>query len=120
LEAFLDSLEILEEQGYIKIGRVLGGVPRGIGHVQPTLNGFMVFARSNLPNMEEYIKRVGLAILNENLTASSEIAAATEIAPFIVDMLLDLFVSRGWIEVSKTFSDAHVFRVSPSMRRALG
>jgi hypothetical protein len=120
LEAFLDSLEILEELGYIKIGRVLGGIPRGISHVRPTLNGFMVFARANLPEMEEHIRGVGLAILNENLLTAEEITATTDIAPFVVDNLLDLFVSRGWIELSKTLSGTYILRLSPSMRRALG
>jgi hypothetical protein len=119
-EAFLDSLEILEQQGYIKIKRLAGGVPRGIGILQPTLNGFMVFARTNLPDMENHIRRVGLAILNDGLTAASEIATATEVAPFIVDNLLTLFVSRGYIEVSNTLADAYVYKVLPSMRRALG
>ena len=119
-EAFLDSLEILEEQGYIKIGRVLGGVPRGISHLRPTLNGFMVFARANLPEIEECIRQAGLAILNENLMTADQIAKGAHIAPFIVDNLLDLFVSRGWIEVSKTLGGTHIVKVSPSMRRALG
>lgn len=119
-EAQLDSLEILEEQGYIKIKRLLGGPPRGIGVIQPTLNGFMVFARANLPQIEEMIRKVGLAILNENLDAGSSIAEATEIAPFVVDNLLDLFASRGWVKVSNTLADKHVYNVSPSMRRALG
>ena len=120
LEAFLDSLEILEEQGYIKINRLVGGAPRGIGVLQPTLNGFMVFARANLPDIEDYIRKIGLGILNEGLRAASEIAAVTGIAQFIVDHLLKLFVSRGWIEISNTLADGHVFHVSPSMRRALG
>jgi hypothetical protein len=119
-EEFLDSLEILEEQGYIKIGRVLGGVPRGISHLRPTLNGFMVFARANLPEIEEWIRRVGAAILNKNLVTAEQITAVTDISPFIIDNLLDLFVSRGWIEVSKTLGGTHIVKVSPSMRRALG
>jgi hypothetical protein len=119
-EAFLDSVEVLEERGYIKINRLMGGVPRGIGVLQPTLNGFMVFARTNIPMTEDYIRKIGLAILNENLTAASQIVAATGISPFIVDHLFKLFVSRGWIEISNTLADTHVFRVSPSMRRALG
>lgn len=119
LDAFLDSIEILEEQGYIRIHRVLGGVARGIGALQPTLSGFMAFARAYLPEIEDNIRTVGLAILNENLSAAKEIATATGIAPFIVDNLLDLFAARGWVQISKSLADTHVFRVSPSMRRAL-
>jgi hypothetical protein len=119
-EAQLDSLEILEEQGYIKIKRLMGGLPRGIGVIQPTLNGFMVYARANLPQIEEIIRKVGLVILNEHLDAASDIVQATEIAPFIVENLLDLFATRGWIKVSNTLADKHVHNVSPSMKRALG
>lgn len=120
LESFLDSIEVLCEQGYVKINRLIGGFPRGIGDLQPTLNGFMVFARAHLPEIENEIRTVGSVILNQNLSAASEISAATGVAPFIVDYVLKLFVSRGWVEVSNTLADAHVFRVSPSMRRALG
>lgn len=119
-ETQLDSLEILEEQGYIKIKRLMGGLPRGIGVIQPTLNGFMVFARANLTQIEEMIRKVGLAILNEELEAASSIAEATQVAPFIVDNLLDLFTSRDWVKVSNTLADKHVYSVSPSMKRALG
>jgi hypothetical protein len=119
-ELLLDSFEILEQQGYIKIKRLAGGVPRGIGVLQPTLNGFMVFARANLSETEDYIQKVGLANLNYNLTAASEIVAHTGIPPFIVDNLIDLFVSRGWIEISNTLSDTQIIRVIPSMRRAFG
>lgn len=116
--ARFDSLEILEQQGYIKIKRMTGGLPRGIGIIQPTLNGFMVFARANLPEIEEMIRKVALAILNEELNSASMIAKSTQIAPFIVDNLLDLFASRGWLKISNALADKYVFSVSPSMRRA--
>ena len=119
-EAQLDSLEILEHQGYVKINRLIGGPPRGIGAIQPTLNGFMVFARANLPQIEEMIRNVGLAILNQELYTASAIAEATQIAPFIVDNLLDLFGSRNWVKVSNTLMDKHIHNVSPSMKRAFG
>ncbi|MEG9437831.1 toll/interleukin-1 receptor domain-containing protein [Edaphobacter sp. HDX4] len=118
-EAMLDSLEILEEQGYIKIKRLLGGMPRGIGVIQPTLNGFMVFARANLPEIEEKIRKVALAVLNEGMESALTITESTQIAPFIVENVLDLFASRGWLKVSNTLSDKHVYSVSPSMKRAL-
>ena len=118
-ESFLDSLEILEQQGYIKIKRLMGGLPRGIGVIQPTLNGFMVFARANMPQIEEIIRKVALVILNEGLESASEITETTQIAPFVVDNLLDLFASRNWLKVSNTLSDKHVYSISPSMKRAL-
>ena len=118
-ESFLDSLEILEQQGYIKIKRLMGGLPRGIGVIQPTLNGFMVFARANMPQIEEIIRKVALVILNEGLESASEVTETTQIAPFVVDNLLDLFASRNWLKVSNTLSDKHVYSVSPSMKRAL-
>lgn len=117
-EALFDSFEILEQHGYIKIQRLLGGLPRGIGTIQPTLNGFMVFARAYLPEVESLIQKIALAILNEKLDATSTIAESTQIAPFVVDNLLNLFESRGWIQVSNTLADRYVFRVLPSMRRA--
>jgi TIR domain len=117
-DAQFDSLEILEQQGYIKIKRMMGGLPRGIGIIQPTLNGFMVFARANLPEIELMMRQIALSILNEEIESASMIAESTQIAPFVVDILLDLFASRGWVKVSNTLADKHVFSVSPSMKRA--
>ncbi len=79
----------------------------------------MVFARANLPQIEETIHEVALAILNDDVESASLIAASTQIAPFVVDNLLDLFASRGWLRVSNTIGDKHVFSISPSMKRAL-
>lgn len=118
-EARLDSFEILDQHGYIKITRLLGGPPRGIGIIQPTLNGFMVFARANLAAIDEMIRKVALAILNENLESASTIAESTQIPQFIVDNLLDLFASRGWLKISNTMQDKYVFSISPSMKRSL-
>jgi hypothetical protein len=79
----------------------------------------MVFARANMPQIEEIIRKVALVILNEGLESASEITETTQIAPFVVDNLLDLFASRNWLKVSNTLSDKHVYSVSPSMKRAL-
>ncbi len=119
LEAFLDSLEILDEKGFVKLGKALGWRLRGIHYIQPTLNGFMVYARANFPQIENDIRTVALAILNEKLFHATQIAQTTGVPPFIVDKLLDLFVSRNWIEVSKSMSDIFIYNVSPSMKRAM-
>jgi hypothetical protein len=116
-ELLLDSLEILEQQGYLKISKYMG-VPRGIGVLQPTLNGFMVFARTFLPEFEDFHLKIGLAILNQDQSSARGLAETTAVPRFAVDQILDLFDSKGWIRLSKCIGDAHIFQVLPSMRRA--
>jgi len=115
-ELLLDSLEILEQQGYLKISKYMG-VSRGIGVLQPTLNGFMVFARTFLPEFDDFHQKIGLAILNQDQSSASDIAESTSVPRFAVDQILDLFDSKGWIHLSKCIGDAHIFQVSPSMKR---
>lgn len=118
-EMFLDSLEILEQQGYIKIKRLLGGCPRGIGTVQPTLNGTMVYARTYIPATEQNMRSVALAILNHEMRSEIAIAEFTGISHFLIGQFLKLFESRGWIKVSSSLQDTFIFNVAPSMKRAM-
>jgi len=116
-ELFLDSLEILEQQGYLKIGRVLGGCPRGIGTIHPTMNGCMVYARAYIPDSDNQIRTVALAILNNGIVTESNIAEFTGIKRFLVAQFLKLFDSRGWIRISGSLSDTFIYNVAPSMKR---
>lgn len=118
-EMFLDSLEILEQQGYIKIKRLLGGCPRGIGTIQPTLNGAMVYARAYVPATEQNMRVVALAILNHEMSSEIAIAESTGISQFLVGQFLKLFESRGWIKTSSSLQDTFIFSVAPSMKRAM-
>lgn len=118
-EVFLDSLEILEQQGYIKIKRLIGGCPRGIGTIHPTLNGTMVYVRTYVPATEQYMRTVALAILNQEMSSESAIAEFTGISQFLIGQFLKLFESRGWIKTSSSLQDTFIFSVAPSMKRAM-
>lgn len=118
-EVFLDSLEILEQHGYLVIKRLAGGCPRGIGVIQATLNGTMVYARAYLPETEEHIRAVALAILNHEIRDETAIAQFTGLKQFLVGQFLKLFESRGWIKTSSSLNDTFIFSVAPSMKRAI-
>lgn len=118
-EVFLDSLEILEQHGYLAIKKLLGGLPRGIGVIQPTLNGAMVYARAYLPETEQHMRAAALAILNHQMMTETAIAEFTGIKQFLIGQFLKLFESRGWIRTSSSLNDTFVFNVAPSMKRAI-
>ncbi len=63
------------------------------------------------------MRKVALSILNENLNSSKTITESTKIPPFIVDNLLRLLAYRGYLKVSETLADRHVYSISPSMKR---
>jgi hypothetical protein len=118
-EIFLDSLEILEQHGYITIKKLLGGLPRGIGVIQPTMNGTFVYARAYIPETEQNMRAVALAILNHDKKTETAIAEFTGLKQFLISQYLKLFESRGWIRTSSSLNDTFVFNVAPSMKRAI-
>jgi hypothetical protein len=66
-----DSMEILDQHGYIRIHRVMGG---GLCHFRITTSGFDAFANSCLPNYQTLVKAVISALVNKQLTDNLSIA----------------------------------------------
>lgn len=116
-EQILDALEILEHQGYLEIVRVLGGMPRGISIIQPTLSGFLIYANTFMPRIEDDVRRTALSILNERAQSDSDVEKATGLAPFVIDQILSLFESRRWVQLTRTMGATHILGVSPLLKR---
>lgn len=116
-EQLLDAFEILEHHGYVEIKRLAGGVPRGIGIVQPTLSGFLNYADNFLPSIKETIRQLGLAILNSGLRSDAALEQATHHPLFLIDKVLEYFELRGWLTMGRTIGHMHIVTVSPLLKR---
>ena len=116
-EQILDALEILEHQGCLEITRVVGGAPRGIGIMQPTLPGFLMYVNTFVPSIADDIRRAALSILNERARSNSDVESVTGLTPFVAHQILSHFESRNWIQLTHTMDGTYIVGVSPLLKR---
>lgn len=115
-EAFLESLEILENKGYVKVHATLG----------PGILGMSAFSFT-IAGLEEYVGAFvpGYSAVQEHIIQS--LANSHKNAPFDVDttkllneQVLDILASKGLIRITKmTGPMTSVDHVSPELRRML-
>ncbi len=112
-----DSMEILDQHGYIRIHRVMGG---GLCHFRITTFGFDAFANSCLTDYQTMIKAVISALVNRQLTDNQSIAKELGQPRFLVDHIFDVLEIKGLLKQSKSIGMFHhVYNLSPSLKRSL-
>lgn len=112
-----DSLEVLEENGYIKTSKTLGG---GLYAYQITTRGFEVYANERIPDYHEKIDSVISAIVNQDLGDNRSIAETLGQEVFLVNHIMDLLEQRGFIRQAKMLGGGcAIVSVSASLRRHL-
>ncbi len=118
-EDVLDSIEVLDGRGYVKISHVLGGRPRGISHLRLTTMGFVSYAEAHLVNFADLRRAVATAIVNKQDQDSKAIASAVGAKKYVVDQILNEFENLGWLQLSKSLNDTvYVLKTSPELKRA--
>lgn len=120
-EEFYESLEILDSRGYLKGSKVFNGTDR-INHFKITVFGFEQFAKVYIDDYGSVVKTVGLQVVNHNQRSSLEIAAALSQPVMIVNHVLDVFESKGFVRILKTSggtNDFHIYEVKPELKRRL-
>lgn len=112
-----DSLEILDDQGYIKLLRTLGG---GLFSYRITTYGFEAYAKAVIPNYEQKITAIVSAIVNENLHGNFAIQEKLNESLVLVNHVLNVLENNGHITLSKSLGGPiHIFKISPLLKRAL-
>ncbi len=112
-----DSLEVLDQQGHIKLSRTIGA---GIHHFQVTNYGFEKFARSCVAGYDQTITSVVSAIVNKQIHTNVGLEQESEQPRMLIDHILDLLESNGHISQSKMIGGLQqVYNVSPTLKRAL-
>lgn len=115
-EELYDSLEILENHGYVKLNKTLGGIYL----FQITTLGFDVYAKAMIPDYQDKITSVAFAIVNENLRSNVTIREHLKENPLIVNHILNLFENSDLIKQAKLLSGiSQIVNVSPALKRAL-
>jgi TIR domain len=118
-EDVLDSIEVLDGRGYVRISHVLGGRPRGISHLRLTTMGFVSYAEAHLVNFAGLRRAVGTAVVNKQDQDSKAIASAVGAKKYVVDQVLNEFENLGWLQLSKSLNDTvYVIKTSPQLERA--
>lgn len=116
-QELLDSLEILEQHYFIKIGRVLGAP---LSHVVLTAFGFQKYAEAYVGDYQDVVNQIASLLINENVRQNDELADRVKKPVPFIDFVLDLMENNNYIKVSKYMGgQSHVWDVSASLRRAL-
>ncbi|MCA9468524.1 MAG: hypothetical protein KC643_24215 [Nitrospira sp.] len=110
-----DSLEILDEIGYLKLGRTMGG----ISYFQVTTEGMEEYLTAYMPNYSEITRDIIALIVNRNIKTNLEIMSEMNVSQRLIDHILELLALNGHIRISKAGGSMHIYSVSPSLKRVL-
>ena len=119
-DAFLDSLQVLEEHGYVDVHRTFGSVIESAGSFNVTTLGLDLYAHSYIEDYDAMLTKVAVELVNGELRSDRQIAAETGVPRVIVDHVFDVFESQDLLRVSKmTGPNSHVHSISPRLGRMI-
>ncbi len=119
-EEFFESLEILENRGYIKATRVFGNIP--ISHFLITVYGFEKYAHAYIEGYNSIFQSVAFQIVNHDKKNNKSISMALNQPQMIVNHILDVLQISGKIKVTNEGGGGRnicIFSVSPELKRML-
>lgn len=112
---FMESIEILDRNGYIEGTRSTGGP---VAFFMVTHSGFDEYLRRVSPGYDTIYDQVCLAILNQDLTDNREIAGHLNHPLSVVDHIMEDLGNRNLANAIKGIGGVHrIFSVSPELRR---
>ena len=94
----LESIEILEGEGYLDVSTVMGG---GIFSMKVTARGFEDYARNYLSDYDDIYRSVALEIVNRDAKHVKTIAEALEQPEVVVDHIVRELESMGMIKAQE-------------------
>lgn len=114
-----DSLEILDQQGYIDVTQFLGG-DSFTCYYSITTFGFDSYMRSHLANYDEIVSSIIGLIVNEGLVDNASIQAKSGQKIIIVNHVLNLLETNSHLMLTRTLCGTYyIDSVSASLRRML-
>jgi hypothetical protein len=116
-----DSLNVLDEQSLLELGKVLGGGYRGtsVHHARVSTSGFDDFAQVRWPNYSQVLTNLVAAIVNGTATQKPEFDAICQ-NERLADHLIRVLENQGLVRVARYFGGYQVHSVSPQLKRSLG
>ena len=119
-EAYLDSLQVLEENAYIDVHRTFGTGVEAASSFSVTNRGLDLYARTFIDGYDSLVTRVAVELVNSERRTDRQISSETGVQRVLVEHVFDVLASRGLLKVSKTTGpNSHVFSVSPQLGRML-
>lgn len=119
-EAFLDSLQVLQEHGYVDVHRTLGSGVEAASSFNVTPYGLDLYAQSYVEGYDAMLTQVVVELVNGELRTDRQIAAETGVPRVLVEHVFDVLESQGLLRVSKmTGPNSHVHSISPRLGRIL-
>ncbi|MCH8164106.1 MAG: toll/interleukin-1 receptor domain-containing protein [Planctomycetes bacterium] len=119
-EALGDSLNILDDEGYVELSGASGGTYKefGITHLRIATHAFDAYAKAKWPNYDSLLTRLVSGLVNEkwHTKADLEVLDAPE---RLRDHLLRVLEEQGFVEISRYFGGYTIWKVSPRLKRAL-
>ena len=113
----LESLEVLDREGYINLSRTIGA---GFSHYQLTTHGMEEYAEAYIRNYHEIQANVISLLVNEEIASNNELVEKLKQPQLIVDHVLELLESNGHVSLSKMIGGLiRVYNISPSLKRSL-
>jgi TIR domain len=116
-EEAAEAIEMLDRQGYIDGTRLM---PVGLAFYSITSFGFNKYASTYLPQYDDLVRSVSLAIVRDGETVNTSIAEALGQPQILVDLILDVLQSRRLLDVHKFMGGGSlVSNVSLQLRRLM-
>ncbi len=116
-----DSIEILDEHTYFNVTRYIGGGSTSYNcGISVTSYGFNKYAEAYIENYNTIIENVVSAIVNENITNSTDIISKLGVPSVTINHILKVLESNGSIKMSEYLGGGiGIHHVSASLRRML-
>ena len=112
-----DSLEILDQHGYIKLHRSLGD---GLDSFDITTHGFESYARTYISNYKDILTDTVFCIVNKDKKTNSEISELLGQPLKLIDHILHVLEMNRHLKLGKELGgNVMIFSVSPSLRRMM-
>lgn len=117
----LESLEILEGQGYVRLSRYIGGGPDRWGcRYRVTLYGYEEYCKSYVAEYGEIWKSIISAIVNENIHVNLDLSEKLRIDLPLVTHVIKLLEHDDFVKTSDEIGiRTAIYSVSAKLRRAI-
>jgi hypothetical protein len=116
----LESLHVLEEQGYVRVHATLGAGISGMSAFTITTPGFDSYLRGCRAGYDQTVERIAGDLVNAGSGSDRAIADRVGAPRVVVEHIFDLFDAQGLVRLTKMSGpNTDVHYVSPQLKRAL-
>lgn len=116
----LDSIEVLEEEGYFTVSRTIGGVSDHWGcHYSVSLYGFEEYCKSYFDSYGQILDQCAGLIVNNEAKTNYELRELLGIPLMVANHVIRLLENNDYIKISCELSERiSIYDVSAKLRRA--